>query len=254
MATENPLRILAIHAHPDDVEFQCAGTLALLKKQGYHITIITMTPGDCGSAEYGPLEIASIRREEARKAADLLGADYHCLEFRDLHICFDNDSRHRVTEAIRRTRPNIVLTAPPVDYMHDHEITSRLVRDACFAASAPNYDTHQQSPAEPTLKIPYLYYVDPLEGIDYYSRPQPVGFIVDISETFVLKRDMLACHSSQRNWLQRQHGVDEYLDSCERWSRTRGQAIGKAYGEAFTQHTGHPYPQDNILAKLLGMA
>ena len=76
-------RVLAIHAHPDDIEFQCAGTLALLKQRGCHITTATMTPGDCGSAELGPDEISAVRRAEAKAAADLLGADYLCLEFRD---------------------------------------------------------------------------------------------------------------------------------------------------------------------------
>ena len=121
------LRILAIHAHPDDVEFQCAGTLARLKQAGCQITIATMTAGDCGSAELGPAEISKVRREEARRAADVLGAEYVCLEFHDLGIVHDNDGRRRVTEAVRRARPHIVLTAPPVDYMSDHEMTSRLV-------------------------------------------------------------------------------------------------------------------------------
>ena len=83
-------RVLAIHAHPDDVEFQCAGVLALLKRKGWHVTIMTMTPGDCGSAELAAEEIAQIRREEALDAANLMGADYDCLEFRYLSICFDN--------------------------------------------------------------------------------------------------------------------------------------------------------------------
>jgi N-acetylglucosamine malate deacetylase 1 len=90
-------RVLAIHAHPDDVEFQCAGVLALLKQKGWDVTIMTMTPGDCGSAELATEEIAQIRREEALEAANLLGSDYDCLEFRDLSICFDNQSRGRIS-------------------------------------------------------------------------------------------------------------------------------------------------------------
>ena len=249
--TKRP-RILAIHAHPDDVEFQCAGTLARLKKLGCEITIATMTPGDCGSAELGPLQIAAVRRAEQQKAADLLGAECLCLEFRDLQIVVDNDSRRRVTEAVRKTRPDIVMTAPPIDYMSDHEMTSRLVRDACFNASAPNYDTRQDNPAAPLSKIPHLYYVDPIEGINWYGQPIPPEFIVDISETFELKREMLACHESQRGWLFKQHGIDEYLESCTKWSSTRGKEIGKTYGEAFTQHKGHPYPHDNLLLEVLG--
>ncbi len=251
MNTSEQPRILAIHAHPDDIEFQCAGTLALLKDRGCHITIATMTAGDCGSAELGPLEIAAIRRGEARAAAGLIGADYHCLEFLDLQICHDNEGRRRVTELLRRSRPDIVLTAPPVDYMCDHESTSRLVRDACFCASVPNYATHQWDPSPPTAKIPHLYYVDPIEGIDYFGNPIPSGFVIDISPVFELKLKMLACHASQRNWLLKQHGIDEYLESCRKWSGRRGAQIGVSFGEAFTQHSGHPYPHDNRLQELL---
>jgi N-acetylglucosamine malate deacetylase 1 len=244
-------RILAIHAHPDDIEFQCAGTLLKLKQRGCSIVMATMTPGDCGSAELGSEEISAVRRGEAKKAADLIGAEYHCLEFRDLSITHDNDSRRRVTEILRRVRPDIVITAPPVDYMSDHEMTSRLVRDACFNASCPNYATQQWDPAPAHAGVPHLYYVDAIEGADWYGQKQPVDFIVDISETFEKKLEMLACHDSQRAWLRKQHGLDEYLDGCRRWSAARGQEIGVAYGEAFRQHRGHPYPHDNRLVELL---
>ena len=246
-----PPRILAIHSHPDDIEFQCAGTLALLKQAGCAITVATMTAGDMGSAELDPVQISRVRRGEAQQAAALLGADCICLEFQDLSIVVDNDSRRRVTEAVRRARPQIVLTAPPVDYMSDHELTSRLVRDACFAASVPNYATHQWDPAPVLDHIPHLYYVDPIEGIDYFGNRVPIDFIVDISRTFELKQQMLACHASQRNWLLKQHGIDEYLESCRKWSATRGCEIGAGYGEAFVQHRGHPYPSDNLLLKIL---
>ncbi len=146
-------RILAIHAHPDDVEFQIAGTLALLKEKGCHVTIATMTAGDLGSAELSQTEIANIRRNEAKAAADMLGADYMCLEFGDLAIVVDDPSRRRVTEAIRRARPNVVITAPPVDYMADHEVTSRLVRDALFSASVPFYNTHEWDAAPPRRRF-----------------------------------------------------------------------------------------------------
>jgi LmbE family N-acetylglucosaminyl deacetylase len=245
-------RILAIHAHPDDVEFLCAGTLALLKQAGCPITIATMTAGDLGSAELSPPEIAKVRRAEAKAAADLLGADYMCLEFGDLSIEVNNAGRRRVTEAIRRSNPDLVITAPPVDYMADHEVTSRLVRDACFSASVPFYKTQEWDPARPTERIPHLYYVDPTEGIDWFGKSVPFDFIADTSSTFDLKLKMLACHESQRGWLRRQHGVDEYLDICKRWSEQRGKQAGVAHGEAFRQHLGHPYPHSNLLGELLG--
>src|SRR5206468_1935876 len=147
-------------------ELQCAGTLLRLKQKQCEISMATMTPGDCGSAELSAEEISAVRRMEAARSAEILGADYTCLEFRDLRIVVDNESRQRVTELIRRVRPDIVITAPPIDYMSDHEMTSRLVRDACFNASCPNYVTHQWDPAAPTEKIPHLYYVDAVQGID----------------------------------------------------------------------------------------
>src|SRR4051812_29538146 len=96
-----PVRVLALHAHPDDLEFQCAGTLALLRQAGCHVTMATMTPGDCGSAEHDAEAIAAIRRAEARAAADRIGAEYLCLEFRDLAVFDDDESRRRVTECLR---------------------------------------------------------------------------------------------------------------------------------------------------------
>jgi LmbE family N-acetylglucosaminyl deacetylase len=246
-----PIRVLALHAHPDDVEFQCAGTLILLRHAGAAVTIATMTPGDCGSAEHNAESISAIRREEARKAAELIGADYVCLEFRDLAIFNDDESRRRVTEFLRRIAPAMILTAPPADYIADHEMTSLLVRDACFAAPCPNYQTRQWEPAAALEKIPHLYFVDPLEGVDREGRPVPVDFHVDVSSVFPTKREMLACHASQRNWLMRQHGIDEYLEIQAKWGARRGAEIGVAYAEGFRQYKGHPYPHDNLLLDLL---
>src|SRR5512133_2763693 len=150
-------RILAIHAHPDDVEFLAGGTMALLSDMGHHLTIATFTPGDCGSKQLGPLEIAAVRRKEAANAAALIGARYVCLAMRDLAIFNDDASRRRVTEALRDARPDVVLTSSPVDYHCDHEAASALVRDACFAAPAPNYAS---GTAAPLAHIPHLYFMD----------------------------------------------------------------------------------------------
>lgn len=245
-------RILAIHAHPDDIEILCAGTLARLKDRGCEIVMASMTPGDKGSAELGADEIAAVRRKEAQAAADLLGAEYMCLEFRDLSIDVVDASRRKVTEALRKARADVVLTAPPVDYMSDHESTSRLVRDACFCASVHNYRTEQWDPAPRLPRIPALYFMDPIDGIDWFGKPIPPDFVIDISDKIQLKLDMLAYHASQRAWLQQQHGMDEYLDAAKRFSHERGESIGVKYGEGFRQYLGHPYPQDNVLLKVLG--
>src|SRR5256885_16974955 len=150
-------RVLAIHAHPDDVEILAGGTLALLADRGHEITIATLTPGDCGSRELGPDEIAAVRRREAANAAALIGARYVCLEMRDFAIFNDDPSRRRVAEALRRIRPQLVLTASPVDYLCDHEIASMLVRDTCFIAPAPNYAAGGPDPPPPSVAIPHLY-------------------------------------------------------------------------------------------------
>src|SRR5882672_8770940 len=160
------MRILAIHAHPDDVEILAGGTMALLSAAGCSLTIVSMTPGDCGSADLSADEIADIRRNEAASAAALIGAEYRCAEFRDLAIFSDDPSRRRVVEILRKTKPDLVLTSSPVDYMADHEHTSALVRDACFAAPARNYNTRDVQAAAPLKAIPHLYFMDPVGGVD----------------------------------------------------------------------------------------
>ena len=242
-------RVLALMPHPDDIEILCAGTLIRLQELGYEIHTATMTPGDKGSAEHTQEEIAAIRREEGKKGSAIIGAaSHHCLEFRDLEITFDNPARLKVAAQLRRVNPFMVFTTAPQDYMFDHEITSALVRDACFAASAPLY------PAEgnPIDHVPYLYYADAIEGHNYLGQPSPVSCIVDISAQIEQKSDALKAHDSQRSWLMRQHGMDNYIESMKTWSAKRGAEIGVEYAEAFHQHLGHPHPHDNKLAELLG--
>jgi N-acetylglucosamine malate deacetylase 1 len=245
-------RILAIHAHPDDVEILAGGTLALLASGGHEITIATMTPGDCGSAELAPEEIAAVRRQEAAHAASVIGARYVCLEMRDLTIFNDDPSRRRVTEVLRIARAELVLTSSPVDYLCDHETTSELVRDACFGAPAPNYHTGVDSPAAVLDRIPHLYFMDPLGGQDREGNLVKPDFIVNVAATFDLKKEMLAAHDSQRSWLRHHHGTDDYLDQMERWTRERGILAGLVFGEGFRAYRGHPYPSTKLLEELLG--
>ena len=78
------------------------------------------------------------------------------------------------------------------------------------------------------------------------------AFRIDISGVIEDKTRMLACHESQRAWLRKHHGVDNLLDEMKQWGAAQGQAAGVKYAEGFRQHLGHSYPQDNILALLLG--
>jgi LmbE family N-acetylglucosaminyl deacetylase len=246
-------KIVAIHAHPDDVEIFAGGTLALLASRGHKITIVTMTPGDCGSAVLPPEEISKVRRGEAARAAALIGAEYRCAEFRDLAVFSDEPSRRRVVEILRHEHPDLVLTSSPVDYLCDHEQTSELVRDACFGAPAPNYEAGEAfSPSLPLPAIPHLYFMDPLGGVDRNGLPVIPDFVVDIGSTYQTKREMLAQHSSQREWLRAHHGIDEYLDMMERQTRACGQRAGIEFGEGFRRYKGHPYPQTPLLEELVG--
>lgn len=244
-------RILAIFPHPDDMEILCAGTLFRLSQMGFEVHVATMTAGDKGSALLPAAEISAIRREEGRRGAEVIdAASYRCLEFLDVEIVFDNPSRRAVAALLRKVNPFLVFTTPPSDYMFDHEITSQLVRDACFNAAMINYPTGSDDP--PTWGIPFLYYTDAIEGKDSFGLPARVTCLVDIAAEIEKKVAALACHVSQRSWLMEQHGMDNYIESMKEWSRRRGSQIGVSYAEAFCQHRGHPHPQRDLLVELLG--
>jgi len=245
-------RVLSVHAHPDDAEILAGGTLALLAGKGHEIAIATMTPGDCGSADLEPDEISVVRRKEAEHAASLIGAEYRCLEFRDFVVFSDDASRRRVIELLRQVRPDIILTASPEDYMADHEMTSELVRDACFGAPIRNYHTGAPDPARPLDAIPHLYFMDPVGGVDRDGNPIVPDFIVNVESTFEQKKMMLARHRSQREWLLKHHGIDDYLETMEQWTRACGSRAGLELAEGFRRYKGHPYPQTPLLEELLG--
>jgi LmbE family N-acetylglucosaminyl deacetylase len=243
------VRIASIHAHPDDAEILAGGALALLGAAGHEITIVTMSDGDCGSGEIAPEELSEIRRGEAAAAAQLIGAEYRWAGFHDLAIFSDDASRRKVTRLIRELKPDIVLTAAPSDYLCDHEATSQLVRDALFAAPIPNYATAPAS--TPLDRIPHLYFMDPIGLADRNGVAVKPDFCIDITSVFSTKERMLAQHESQRAWLKRQHGMDDYLEQMKRWTGARGASAGVAYAEGFRQYEVHPYPQENLLGELL---
>jgi LmbE family N-acetylglucosaminyl deacetylase len=244
--------ILSVLAHPDDAEFLCAGALIrLTREHGWQARIASMTPGDCGSAELSPEEISRVRRAEGARAAGRIGATYHCLEERDLLISYNESALEKVTRLLRAVRPRIVLTHSPADYMLDHEMTSTLVRAAAFAAPVPNFQRdHGHGPA--LEHIPHLYYCDAIEGKDLLGREVVPDFCIDISGVIETKVEMLACHASQREWLRKHHGMDQYLQALRDWGGRRGRPFQVAFAEGYRQHRGHSYPQDNLLGQLLG--
>jgi len=240
--------VLSIGAHPDDAEFLCAGTLALLQAQGWEVHIATLTPGDKGTAVHSCEEIRRIRRGEGREAAQVLDGQYHCLDCEDIYILYDRDTINRATALIRQVKPSVVITTSPVDYMVDHEVASRITQTACFAAGIKNMDVE----GEPFEPVPWLYYMDPVEMKDNFGQPVDPGLWVDITSVMETKARMLCCHASQRDWLLAHHGIDEYINMMKQGARTRGRDIQVEFAEGLRQHLGHSFPQSNVLADVLG--
>lgn len=241
------MNILAIGAHPDDVEFMCAGTLAKLKKKGHNIFIATVANGSCGSMEYNAKQIIKIRREEAERAARFLDAPYFCAGIDDLMVDNIASIRLKVVAILRKVNPDIVFTHSVEDYMIDHVSTSILVKDSCFCAPMPNFPSY----GTPISHIPYLYYGIPMEGRDMYGKKIKPKILIDITKEMPLKKKMLACHKSQRDWLKKQHGMDQYIETMKDWAKELGSIVRCPYAEGFRQHLGHGFPQDNILNRLL---
>ena len=241
---------LSFLAHPDDAEILCAGTLIRLKDAGWEIHLATVTPGDCGTMDRNRWDISSVRTQEAAAAAKIIGATYHCLDERDGLIVYDKPTIQKTVDLFRRITPSFVFTHAPRDYMVDHEQTSLLARGASFIFGAPNIS---MLPRHPESHVPYLYYCDPVEGVDPLGHPVTPTTWVDITAQMETKAKMLAAHASQREWLRAHHGMDEYIESMKRGGAARGKEIGVTYAEGFVQHRGHPYPQDDLLASLSGL-
>jgi LmbE family N-acetylglucosaminyl deacetylase len=241
--------VLTFLAHPDDAEILCAGTLIRLAGAGWQVHIATATPGDCGTMTQNRWDISATRTTEARRAAALINATYHCLDERDGLVVYDKPTLQRSIDLFRRVSPALVFTHAQDDYMMDHVEVSKLARAASFVFGAPNISAF---PLLPGSKIPHLYYCDPIEGIDSLGRPALPTTVIDVTAQHEKKLQMLACHASQREWLRAHHGMDEYLDSVKRHDADRGRILGKPYAEAFVQHRGHAYPHDDLLTELFG--
>ena len=225
MATqpETVRRVLAVGAHPDDLEILCGGTLARYAQQGVHITMAIATDGSAGHMLIPPEELAGIRRAEAQAAAALIGADLHWLGFPDELIFEDMPTRLRFIDLIRAAQPDLILTHFPDDYHPDHRVVSRLMFDASFVSGLPNIKTPH--PAHPGV-CP-LYYFDTLTGAGFL----PTEY-VDISDTFETKAAMLACHASQVKWLNDHDHID-VLDFITVMAKSRGLQCGSASAEGF---------------------
>lgn len=255
-------RVLALMAHPDDIEITCAGTLLLLKAAGWDVHLATMTAGDLGSVTLSAAAIARLRRKEAAASAALIGAGYTCLGFKDLTLQHSERAKRIVAGVLRAVRPDVLITHPPRDYMADHEETCRLAREAAFASTMPNWATLpvpgarvSRKAAPPCERVPTLLYADPIDLVDWTGQRAPASYLVNISSVIDRKAEMLAAHASQREWLRQQHGEDEYLHWMRRLGAERARDFrkkGVTHAEGFTQHLGHGFPKADLLTPALG--
>jgi bacillithiol biosynthesis deacetylase BshB1 len=219
-----PTRVLAIGAHPDDVEILCGGTLARFTETGAHVVICSVTNGNRGSRGQSMDELAGVRKAEGQAAADVIGATFWCLDIDDCGVIYPDESMRRTfIDAIRKHRPELVLTHDPQDYHSDHVSTSRHAVDATFMASIPSIETG----SKPYNAIVPVYYFDTLLGIDF----QPELY-VDVSGAVERKREMLSKHVSQLGAI-RAGDPTTLLDQMETQTRLRGMQSGVRYAEAF---------------------
>jgi LmbE family N-acetylglucosaminyl deacetylase len=225
-----PKSVLAVSAHPDDLEICCAGTLARYAKQGVKVSMAIATDGSAGHMTIPPKELGQIRHQEAKKAAKLIGADFYWLGLADGFLFEDIDNRLRLIEVIRKTKPDVIITHDPQDYHPDHRAVSRLMFDASFVSGLKNIATESQY--HPGVQP--LIYFDKISGAGF----QPTEF-VDITDTFEIKREMLACHESQIKWLRDHDNVD-FIDMMTTLSRARGYQCGVEYAEAYRSETVWP--------------
>ena len=221
------MRVLAVGAHPDDIEFLCAGTLAKFKEKKVDIFMSYLCNGDKGHFEIPSPELAKIRKKEAENSAKILGAEVKGGMFPDLDIYPDDKARGKVVDLIRVARPDLIITHSPKDYMCDHTMTSKLVVDASFIATLPNYETEH----EPHTFIPPIIFMDTLAGVNFL----PTEY-VDITDFIDIKEKMLLCHRSQCKWLKEHDGID-YVGFMRKVASFRGLQCGVPYAEGFRPYS-----------------
>jgi LmbE family N-acetylglucosaminyl deacetylase len=228
-------RVLAIAAHPDDVEFLMAGTLLLLRAAGWETHYFNIARGNLGSMQHPQARIAAIRRGEARAAANLLGATWHPPICNDLEIFYSDRLLRGVCAVVREVVPTIVLTHSPEDYMEDHMITSRLAVTAAFARAMRNYESRPKRKA--TTQETTVYHAMP-HGLRDGMRQQIVAELyVNTTRVHAEKRAALACHRSQKEWLDVTQGMDSYLATMDDFSRQTGRLSQRVtHAEGWRRH------------------
>jgi N-acetylglucosamine malate deacetylase 1 len=243
---------IAIAAHPDDIEFMMAGTLLQLKKHGFEIHYLNLSSGNVGSVNHNSEKTTSIRLQEAKKAAEILGAHFHPPFCNDLEIFYEEKTLRRLAAIIREVKPKIILTHSPVDYMEDHVNTCRLAVTAAFSKGMPNFKTLPER--EAANYDCTIYHALPHTLRDPLRRKIIAGSFVNTEEFENLKIEALKSHQSQQNWLDISQKLNSYLQTMEDISLEVGRMSKKfIYAEGWRRHLhfGFCGPEDDPL-KILG--
>ena len=220
---DNQIDILAIGAHPDDVELSCGGTILKHLSQGDKVGIIDLTRGELGTRGS-----AEIRDKEAANAAQILGVEFrHNMNFRDGF--FQNDETHQIEliKIIREYRPKIVLCNAISDRHPDHGKGSSLVSDACFLSGLTKVDTGQQA-----WRPQYVYHY-----IQFHEITP--DFVVDVSDFMDKKMESVLAYESQfynPNSIEPKTIISsqEFLDSIRFRASNLGRLSSCQFAEGFT--------------------
>ncbi|MCX7037583.1 MAG: PIG-L family deacetylase [Spirochaetes bacterium] len=246
------MTVLAVSCHPDDMEFMMGGTLLLLKQAGCSIHYINVANGSDGSATLRPEQTAALRRTEAMRAAEVLGAVFHESLVEDLEVFYTQELIRRVTALVRQVKPDIVLTMSLEDYMEDHMNTGRIAVTATFLRSVANYRSIPDEPA--VFEDAMLYHSTPHILTDMMRRPIVPENYVDVGSVMGEKERALACHASQKEWLDKTQGFDSYLKTMCDLTEKVGSMSGRfrfAEGWRRHSHVGFTRQDCNPLADIL---
>ncbi len=229
-----PLDVLAIMAHPDDVELTCGGTLLASVARGRRVGIVDLTAGETGSR--GTVEI---RAAEAQEAGQILGVSVReNLHLPDAHLVNTPETREAVIRAIRRYRPTIVITHARQGRHPDHIAAAQLVRDACFLSGLKNLVV--DLPAFRPRKVVHC--------MSYREDAIAPSFIVDISDVFEQKLAAIRCYRSQFEGLTQAGEIypngEPLADVIRHQAAHYGTMIRARYGEPF--HTTETLRVDDI--------
>ena len=244
--------VLAIAAHPDDIELLMSGTLMLLRDAGWQVHYMNVANGCCGTTQYDAPTIAGIRRQEAMAAAAQMGATFHESMVNDIEIFYDKPTLAKVASVVRQVAPRILLTHSPTDYMEDHTQACRLAISAAFCRGMPNFPV--DPPCDPIPQPVTVYHAQP------YSHRDPLGqFVrpdmwVDVTDYVDRKVDLLAMHASQKRWLDESQGHDSYLQTLRDLDAEAGRAAGCfRFAEGWRRHlhVGLCGPDDDPLRDAL---